>query len=429
MSTANLQNIGLACKGLNNHQLKLILSTKGLGTEQRKTILEGMGLEKQERAQKLATLGFAAAEDKATVSTFSLKGAFRSLGTAIAANPIGIIVTAATVATMVFTGFKRAVEEARQKAKELGESFNNTKAEIKDYKSQIEELNRTINANDSSVEDVANARKSLLSIQNELIDKFGTEKDVVEDVTKAINGQADALDKFALNSIDILSICDSINARLDELKGTGITADYSSYENFVSVLGNTESTAQDVETAFDSLATSITRAVLTGKEDFATMKAALEDLGVVNNEIVAFDALISNTSAQKEAGLDLADATDEQVQEFAEAMVSAENYGQAVNLLRMQKILCNENPLSTAGDINELYQLAQAAGIATEAIQQLMGLNSAYEMAAESGNTIAMTAVRVQMDMVRKQVVDQFSKTRQRWKSCSGISASPRIMC
>lgn len=216
-------------------------------------------------------------------------------------------------------------------------------------------------------------------------------------------------DGFALDSIDILSTCDSIKSKLDDMAELGLTVDYSSYEDFVKVLSDSESTSQDVETAFDSLATSITQAALSGKEDFATMKAALEDLGVVNNEIVAFDALISNTEALKEAGLDLADATDEQIQAFAEAMVSAENYDQAINLLRMQKILCNENPLSVAEDINELYRLAQAAGIATNAIQQLMGLNSAYEMAAESGNTIASTAVKVQMDMVRKQVVDQFA--------------------
>lgn len=813
----NLRNMGHACKGLNNNQLRLILSTKGLRTEQRLTILEGMGVAEAEQKQMLATLGFAAAEDKAAVSAFSLKGAFRSLGTAMAASPIGMIVTAVTVATMAFTGFNRAMEEARQKAKELGDSFNNAKAEIEDYKSQIEELYQTINDNGSSIEDITNARKSLISVQNELIDKFGTEQDVIDNVTKAINGQADALDElegvkwqemknefndvgffhnivngiqgrdnigrmldeyeersvniqwtnyadinaltdemvaklenigvnikvhtddlqgirdfdsltesisdmsdayltvtgnagevynqllalqkladtnsldklydklgsaanyykdltetykaaydqyilydkilnedsdyadvfkeitdayeeyreafasgdeskikestekyaevltgavsaanargdasvatyfenmypslrssvegwkfhvafdantndlqntvqsvlgelkdengrvltaeeilglneangqyrrlasiahsynmsieemiellkernivsamdaqrlaelfgrenvdklseedieiafrikdisdmtfeellaeierrkeaiaesaavplslsdtisqlntrlksafdslksayndiftddggFALNSIDIISTCDSIKSKLNELNETeGITVDFSFYEDFIGVLNNTESKEQDVEAAFDSLATSITQAALTGKEDFATMKAALEDLGVINNEIVAFDALISNTEALKEAGLDLADATDEEMEAFAKGIGITENYDQAINLLRIQKILCNENPLSTAEDINELGRLAQAAGIATDAIQQLTGLNSAYEMAVESGNTIASTAVRIQMDMVRKQVVDQFSQLK-----------------
>lgn len=717
--------------------------------EDRELILAGMGVAETEQKQMLTTLGFAAAEDKATVSTFSLKGAMKSLWATMATNPVGWIVTVVTVATMVFTGFNKAMEEVRQKAKELGDSFKSTKSDIESYKSQIEDLHKTINDSNSSIEDVTNARQTLMSVQDELIDKFGAEKETIDLITSAINNQSDALDTlvekqwqvtkndfnesgfwndianwsqgydtnidrmvdemenmreilsfsyndvdskeyqeleqllkergwkyqgtlggfvkeghlkeiyseileiqtlaedinapdhflkdltkdansaketldsygemwdnyilndrifgnedladswhkvneaysdyhdaflsgnqeeieksladysdlmsgvlndsdvdesvreyfrdmypalqsevekwefhakilpeydthalngmtradilgmlqtdglqygeqtfgsilnlasdygiitgdnaekiqqlldllvewgiiqdsinestaeyipevslsisqtisqlntqlkpafdslksayndiftsdgFALDSIDILSTCDSIKSKLDELNKTeGITVDFSAYEDFVKVLSDTESTEQDVEVAFDSLATSITQAALTGKEDFATMKASLEDLGVVNNEIVAFDALISNTEALKEAGLDLAGATDEQIQAFAEAMVSAENYNQAINLLRIQKILCNENPLSTAEDINELYRLAQAAGIATDAIQQLMGLNSAYEIAAESGNTIASTAVKVQMEMVRKQVVDQFSKLK-----------------
>lgn len=190
----NLRDIGLACKGLNNNQLKLILSTKGLKTEQRLSILEGMGLEEQERKQMLTTLGFAAAEDKATVSTFLLKGAFRALGTAIAVNPIGAIVTAVTIATMVFTGFNKAMEEVRQKAKELGDSFKSTKSDIESYKSQIEDLHKTINDSNSSIEDVTNARQTLMSVQNDLIDKFGTEKETIDLITSAINDQSDALD-------------------------------------------------------------------------------------------------------------------------------------------------------------------------------------------------------------------------------------------
>lgn len=193
-STANLKRIGHACKGLSDQQLKLVLSTNNLRYSQRLTILEGMGLEEQERKQMLTTLGFVAAEDKATVSTFSLKGAMKSLWATMAANPVGLIVTAVTVATMIFTGFNKAMEEVRQKAKDLGDSFKSTKSEIEDYKSQIEELHKTINDSNSSIEDVTNARQTLMSVQDELIDKFGTEKESIDLITSAINNQSDALD-------------------------------------------------------------------------------------------------------------------------------------------------------------------------------------------------------------------------------------------
>lgn len=198
-STANLKAIGAACKGLNNNQLKLILSTKGLKTQQRLAILEGMGLEEQERKQMLITLGFAAAEDKATFSTFSLKGAWNSLKVAMATNPIGAIVSIVSVAVMIFSGFNQAIEESRQKARDLGEELKSTKADIDSYKTKIEDLYKTINDSNSSISDVTEARKNLMTIQDELIDKYGAEEKVIQNVTDAINGQADALDKLTQN--------------------------------------------------------------------------------------------------------------------------------------------------------------------------------------------------------------------------------------
>ncbi len=215
-----------------------------------------------------------------------------------------------------------------------------------------------------------------------------------------------ALDR---SSIDILSTCDSIKSKLDEMSELGLKVDYSSFENFVKVLNNTETTEQDMQTTFDSLATSITDAALSGAEDFETMKAALEDLGVVNNEMVAFDALIRNTEVLKEAGLDLSEATYDDIEAFTDGIISAENYGQAVNLLKIQKILCAENPLDTSGDIMNLYLLANAAGIATDSILQLMRLNADYTKASAEGNTAASLVALGQMEVVKQKIQNQFA--------------------
>lgn len=203
-------------------------------------------------------------------------------------------------------------------------------------------------------------------------------------------------DGFAINSIDILSTCDSIRSKLDELnKMEGITVDYSSYEDFVRVLRDSESTEQDVETAFDSLATSITQAALSGTEDFETMKAALEDLGVVNNEIVAFDALISNTEALKEAGLGLADATDEQITAFANEVISAENVSQAIAMLSYQKALCNDQGMNTAGEVANLKTLAENAGYTGEVIQYLTELEQIYQEVASGTINPAVIGAKI----------------------------------
>ena len=179
--------------------------------------------------------------------------------------------------------------------------------------------------------------------------------------------------KFALNSIDILSTCDTIKSKLDDMAELGLNVDYSAFEDFVRVLNNTESTEQDVENAFDSLATSITQAGLSGTEDFETMKAALEDLGVVNETIIAFQALAENTDALKESGLDLANATYAQLEAFAREKLGAEDAAQGVAILVYQQMLVAENPLDTMASIQALANLggksAETAGILAELAQ------------------------------------------------------------
>ena len=87
--------------------------------------------------------------------------------------------------------------QVAEKAHELGGSFQTTKSTIEEYKATISSLHNTINDSSSSIEDVTNARKNLLSIQDELIEKFGTEKASIELITDAINGQEEALYKLS----------------------------------------------------------------------------------------------------------------------------------------------------------------------------------------------------------------------------------------
>lgn len=148
-----------------------------------------------------------------------------------------------------------------------------------------------------------NATDWLFHIQEEL-DKSKLELDAEIDTTLSISSTIDQLntqlkpamdslasawndiftdDGFELNSIDILSTCDSIKSALDEMadpEGLNLDVDYSAFEDFVRVLNNAESTEQNVKDAFNELATSITN-TLSGVEDFETMKAALEDLGML----------------------------------------------------------------------------------------------------------------------------------------------------
>ncbi len=100
----------------------------------------------------------------------------------------------------LITGFYKLSQVSNavaEKANELGNSFKSTASDIDSYKSKIEGLYKTINDSNSSISDVTEARKNLMTIQDELIDKYGTEEKVIQNVTDAINGQTEALDKLS----------------------------------------------------------------------------------------------------------------------------------------------------------------------------------------------------------------------------------------
>lgn len=222
---------------------------------------------------------------------------------------------------------------------------------------------------------------------------------------------------FSLDDVD-LSTFDSIKSELDEMSKLGLSVDYSAFEDFVNVLNNTESTASDVQDAFDSLATSITQAALSGAEDFDTMRAALEDLGVINNELVAFDAMISNTEALKEAGLDLARASDEQIAAFANEFVAAENVTQAIAMLTFHKELCNAQEMNTAAEVANLRTLAKNAGYTGEVIQYLTELEQIYQEVASGTITPVQILAKTARAAMLKSYIDS---------AASNINYEPKV--
>lgn len=196
-SADNLKNIGKACIGLNDNQLKLVLSTKGLTDAQRLQILTGMGVEEQERRQTLATLGFAGAEDKATASTISFKGALNSLKAAWNMNPvgisIGILTTAVTTATMAYSYFKQANEELLQSTKESADAYKESASSIEDYTKRYQELHDALLKAKGNEEETYNIKKQLIDLQTELNDKYGEEYGAINLVTDAYKDQTEVI--------------------------------------------------------------------------------------------------------------------------------------------------------------------------------------------------------------------------------------------
>ena len=126
----------------------------------------------------------------ATASTKALGAAMN-----VFAN-IGFML-AITAITKVVSELAQAQENATQVAKEATEIYKSELDSIADYKQRLSELHEELKSGNLSYEETKTKRTELMTIQDELIQKFGTEKGAIESVTEAINGQIDALDNLS----------------------------------------------------------------------------------------------------------------------------------------------------------------------------------------------------------------------------------------
>lgn len=158
------------------------------------------------QGQIRSTDGLIAANEKARVSAIAHNNALKQQtlgakaanvamkGLAIAGNML--LMWGITEAISALYKFSQVSKNVANSAQEIGSSFKETKKDINFYKEKVEELRGVINNSSSSVSEVTQARKDLMAVQDELIEKFGTEKESISAITEAINGQAGAWEKL-----------------------------------------------------------------------------------------------------------------------------------------------------------------------------------------------------------------------------------------
>lgn len=146
---------------------------------------------------KTATTGATAAMVGARIAAIALNAALSwGIGLAIQGVIEGV--------TWLFSASERAAEEAERAAEEAAEKaqaaaesakkLQDSLKDIEDYQKKVNDLSDTINNNNTSQAEALAARRELLSIQNELIEKYGLEQEVIDGITGALNGEKDALE-------------------------------------------------------------------------------------------------------------------------------------------------------------------------------------------------------------------------------------------
>ena len=174
--------------GLTEAQLRLVLSSRQLTEAQRLRLMQDAGIEQARQRQLLQTWNLTNATNAQTAATFSLRGACEGLKASIATNPIGLIVTALTLATTAVITYNQKQEEIRQAAIDSANALSDQEKAIEDLKqSYIDIVNSEKSASEKTEE--------LNSWKQELIDTYGFEKEAIEKVNLEREKSLDLLDK------------------------------------------------------------------------------------------------------------------------------------------------------------------------------------------------------------------------------------------
>ena len=121
---------------------------------------------------KVATKNATMAQKTFSASTIATQAAVLALNVAVS---MGLSI-ALSALVKIISEVAQSEENLKDSARELGSELSDTTSSVNDYKDKMEELKGVLSDSSSSFDDVSQARVDLMKIQDELIDKFGTEK-------------------------------------------------------------------------------------------------------------------------------------------------------------------------------------------------------------------------------------------------------------
>lgn len=209
-------------------------------------------------------------------------------------------------------------------------------------------------------------------------------------------------DGFTLDDVDN-SMLEGLRKSFAEIEEeVGVAFDSTKLNSFFDTLTNGNSTAGQVQQAFNDLATAYFYSTDTlgqlNDETADAIQKQLEEMGVVNAQTIVADALTAKTEeliVQKEylaqTGKMLSDVSDEEATAFILEQIEAGNCGEALALLQLKKVLVNSTTINTSADVQQIMNLASAAGMGTEVLTQLANAKSIFST-IENGGTVSLSS-------------------------------------
>ncbi len=197
-------------------------------------------------------------------------------------------------------------------------------------------------------------------------------------------------DGFTLDAVNN-SMLENLRTAFTELEEeVGVAFDASVLNPFFDTLTNKASTVEQVQDAFNNLASAYFYSTETldylSSETADAIEKQLEEMGIQNAAEVVAEALTGKTEeliATKEylaqTGKELANATEEEQTAFILEQIEAGNCGEALALLQLKKLLVNSAQINTSADIQQIMNLASASGMGAEVLTRLANAKNILE--------------------------------------------------
>lgn len=274
-------------------------------------------------------------------------------------------------------------KEQKEKLAELADSGKLT---VDTLAKSFPELNQYLIENGLTLEDliglVKTYREELESIPSEEIKEPLSIADTITQLDTQLRPALEALKKsyqdiftedgFTLENVDI-SMLNNVLDVMNEMKEAGLGIDTSGFENLAKVLTDSSSTAEQVQGAFDNLASTILNSTnITGNltdETAALVTTLLEEMGVANAQEIVYASLNAQTEAlalQKQfaaqTGHELVNATNDEVIAFLNHAGASETARVYLFQLVAAEQVFNDTDLSVEDKIAKLKELATAYG-------------------------------------------------------------------
>jgi hypothetical protein len=127
--------------------------------------------------------------------------ATKALAKFLFTTPVGwaiLAIGAITSVISVYNGLKQAESEAAESARQSAQALQETNNSLDSYKEKIQTLRDSLKGGNLSEEEAYNARKQLMSIQDELVAEYGDEARAINLVTGEVEDQIAAIDRLAV---------------------------------------------------------------------------------------------------------------------------------------------------------------------------------------------------------------------------------------